>query len=199
MLADVQRASVSAEATDGRPAQQPIAAALVAPALIGRWPHFAPTDMPLSDAELRELQRICAKKHEKARRRARNNQVSYETFDMLAVFAAQQWRCGFCGLCIDPRVRWQPRPERLPKAMKPDAMRYAWELMAAINAVTISPDHVIRLSKGGTHSAENVRATHQLCNAHGRDMAADIDWLWARLPADLNPLVGPLGPHGSAS
>jgi hypothetical protein len=62
-----------------------------------------------------------------------------EYIDRRLVFERDEWTCHICSGKIDPK-------ERLPS------------LMAA------SLDHIIPLSKGGTHTWDNVAASHALCN-----------------------------------
>ena len=80
----------------------------------------------------------------KARYRARKRDAFVEDVIPLEVFERDGWRCGICG-------------ERIPKGARYPDPRSA------------SVDHVIPLSRGGTHEMKNVQATHLLCNALKRD------------------------------
>lgn len=74
-----------------------------------------------------------------ARRRARKLSTTVESINRLEVFERDGWICGICGVAIDPQARW---PES----------QFA------------SVDHVVPLSKGGTHTLENLQAAHLGCN-----------------------------------
>ena len=60
-------------------------------------------------------------------------------FDALEVFERDGWRCGLCGLPIDP------------------ALNYPHSMMATL-------DHIVPVSKGGLHTLENSQAAHARCN-----------------------------------
>lgn len=80
----------------------------------------------------------------KARYRARKRDAFVEDVIPVEVFERDGWRCGICG-------------ERIPKGARYPDPRSA------------SVDHVIPLSRGGTHEMKNAQATHLLCNALKRD------------------------------
>lgn len=80
----------------------------------------------------------------KARYRARKRDAFVEDVIPVEVFERDGWRCGICG-------------ERIPEGARYPDPRSA------------SVDHVIPLSRGGTHEMKNVQATHLLCNALKRD------------------------------
>lgn len=62
-----------------------------------------------------------------------------EYIDPIAVYERDGWQCGVCGEPIEPQLKW-PHP----------------------NSVTL--DHVVAVSKGGLHEAENLQAAHWMCN-----------------------------------
>lgn len=62
-----------------------------------------------------------------------------ETFEYLEVFDRDRWVCGLCHEAIDPVLKW-PEP------------------------LSVSLDHIVPLSKGGSHSLMNVQAAHLVCN-----------------------------------
>lgn len=66
------------------------------------------------------------------------------------VYARDGWVCQLCGEPVDPE-REYPDP------------------MAA------SLDHVVPLSRGGTHESTNLQLAHLGCNARARDMKANLD------------------------
>jgi hypothetical protein len=72
-------------------------------------------------------------------RRARKNETSFEKFDPLEVFERDEWMCGICESPIDSQLKW---PDQL----------------------SVSLDHIVPLSKGGTHTQENCQAAHLGCN-----------------------------------
>lgn len=73
------------------------------------------------------------------RKRARRFGVSYEPINRSRVFARDGWRCGICG-CKTIRTREVPDPR----------------------AATI--DHIVPMSKGGSHTYANVQCAHFECN-----------------------------------
>jgi 5-methylcytosine-specific restriction endonuclease McrA len=62
-----------------------------------------------------------------------------EYVNILEVFEANKWVCQLCGDPVDPNIAW-------PDPMMP------------------SLDHILPLSKGGTHDRSNVQLTHLGCN-----------------------------------
>lgn len=80
-----------------------------------------------------------------ARRRMRMEQAATgETFAPLDVHTRDDWVCQLCQRAIDPEVVW------------PDPM-------------SASVDHIVPLSKGGTHSMINVQSAHLRCNSSKGD------------------------------
>lgn len=72
-------------------------------------------------------------------RRAKRYGVKYENIDPLEIFNRDNWICGICGEKIDKKLNY------------PDNM-------------SATLDHIIPLSKGGTHTKDNVQACHGICN-----------------------------------
>lgn len=77
-------------------------------------------------------------KHLQARR-ARMKGAFVESFHAKEIYERDDWRCGICDTQIDPAAK-------LP------------------NQMSASIDHIIPISKGGTHERANVQAAHLLCN-----------------------------------
>lgn len=63
------------------------------------------------------------------------------------VYKRDKWRCGLCRKMVDPRLR------------HPDPMR-------------VSLDHVIPISKGGSHTYANTQCAHLLCNIQKNNRGA---------------------------
>lgn len=83
-----------------------------------------------------------AKKAAVARREMKKHNNPYgrsEAIDEHAVFCSDLWICGVCGQAVDHRRR---NPDPLCAEM----------------------DHVVPLSKWGTHTRANVQCTHRFCN-----------------------------------
>lgn len=74
------------------------------------------------------------------RYRARRRGAYVEPVDRVVVLERDGWRCGICGKRIPKHAKY-PDPE------------------------SASIDHVVPLSKGGTHEMKNVQAAHLICNA----------------------------------
>ncbi|QOY37053.1 HNH endonuclease [Anaerobacillus isosaccharinicus] len=72
-------------------------------------------------------------------KRAIENGVEYEHIDVLEVFERDKWTCGICGDVVDDSLVY------------PDTM-------------SASLDHIIPLSRGGSHTYENVQCSHLKCN-----------------------------------
>ena len=72
-------------------------------------------------------------------RRAQRVSTEVEQFSPLDIFERDSWTCGICHRPVDPALRW------------PDVG-------------SASLDHVIPLSKGGSHTPGNTRCTHLTCN-----------------------------------
>jgi hypothetical protein len=75
----------------------------------------------------------------KGARRARRREVHVESFRDWEIFERDDWLCGICALPVDPDLRF-PDPE------------------------SVSLDHIVPLSEGGTHVPSNVRCSHLVCN-----------------------------------
>lgn len=73
------------------------------------------------------------------KRRALKRETAVETISPMRVFDRDQWVCGICKEDIDKGLVW------------PDRM-------------SVSVDHVTPLSKGGTHTYDNLQASHYICN-----------------------------------
>jgi len=85
-----------------------------------------------------------------ARRRMRVEQaVEGEPVVPAEVHTRDGWTCRLCGLPIDPEVAW------------PDPM-------------SASVDHVVPLSRGGSHSMINVQSAHLSCNIRKADKIIDL-------------------------
>ncbi len=84
--------------------------------------------------------------------RARKHGAARERFGVTEIYERDQWVCGICGDKVDPDSKW-------PNQMCP------------------SIDHVIPLSMGGSHTRENVRCAHWLCNSLRG--ATDMDFMIA--------------------
>lgn len=76
--------------------------------------------------------------HNRARR-ALKLATQADPIDSADVFERDGWRCGVCGGDVDPLLR-HPDP------------------------LSASLDHVVPLSRGGTHTLDNVRCAHLRCN-----------------------------------
>lgn len=74
-----------------------------------------------------------------ARRRAQKLSTTSEPFTRTEIFERDNWTCALCGKGIDPSLR-HPHP---------------WHS---------NVDHIIPLSRGGTHTRGNVQASHFRCN-----------------------------------
>lgn len=73
------------------------------------------------------------------RRRALKAQTSFGSIDLAEIWELQEGRCGICEAQLDRSLRW-------PDPLSP------------------SIDHIIPLSKGGTHTQDNVSWTCLVCN-----------------------------------
>lgn len=80
-----------------------------------------------------------AKCKSQAKRRAQMMAVQFEEIDPIVVFERDGWVCGICDGPIDKALR---RPDLLSKSI----------------------DHIRPLSKGGSHTYDNVQASHLCCN-----------------------------------
>ena len=75
----------------------------------------------------------------KQRRRSRIRQNKTERFQDIEIFERDSWICQLCFEPIDPSIK------------RPDT-------------ACVSLDHIVPLSKMGSHTRENVQAAHFLCN-----------------------------------
>lgn len=73
------------------------------------------------------------------RRRALKMKTQVENFNDKDIYERDGWVCGICGKKIDKRLKYP-------------------------NKMSVSIDHIIPLSIGGTHEARNVQAAHLDCN-----------------------------------
>lgn len=76
--------------------------------------------------------------------RSRRRIYAKNPIDHLSVFNAYNWVCVLCGEVIDRNVRFP-----------------------SLDAATL--EHLIPLSRGGSHSLENVRPAHARCNFEKAD------------------------------
>lgn len=76
--------------------------------------------------------------YEKRRARKFNN-GPVDDFTNLDVYDRDRWFCGICGMKVDKDLMW------------PDPM-------------SASLDHIVPLSRGGTHTLDNVQLAHLACN-----------------------------------
>jgi 5-methylcytosine-specific restriction endonuclease McrA len=76
----------------------------------------------------------------KAARKAKERGAKADRIDPLKVFARDRWRCHLCGKHSPENLRGS-YDDRAPEL-----------------------DHVIPLSRGGTHTWDNVRLAHRKCN-----------------------------------
>lgn len=74
------------------------------------------------------------------RRRARIRGTKADRFTDLSIFERDGWICGICNDTVDPTLRFP-------------------------HHYSASLDHVIPLSKGGSHTAENCQLAHWVCNS----------------------------------
>jgi 5-methylcytosine-specific restriction endonuclease McrA len=90
--------------------------------------------------QCKQRNEMAAKRVARATRKARMRGAGIERIDPLAVFEAEGWMCYLCGVLTDKNKRGTYDP-------------LAPEL-----------EHVIPLSKGGTHTRDNVRCACRRCN-----------------------------------
>lgn len=93
-----------------------------------------------SEWRLRNIERV--KHRERAaeyKRRARKASTTHESIDREYILKRDHYTCKLCGTRVDRRVKW-PHPK-----------------FATL-------DHIIPLSKGGTHTKDNVQCAHLSCN-----------------------------------
>lgn len=97
----------------------------------------------------------CLRSQSKQRRRALKSAAFVENVSRLQVMERDGWRCQLCGdIILRDKVAPHPKSATL--------------------------DHILPLSKGGTHEPANVQAAHFLCNSLKGD----------RLPGDQLRLIG---------
>ena len=82
------------------------------------------------------------------KRRAARLERESETVSRLEVFQRDEYWCGICDEPIDASAKW------------PDPM-------------SASLDHVVPLNRGGTHTYDNVQASHFACNCRKGDRVGD--------------------------
>lgn len=73
------------------------------------------------------------------KRRARMRDALVEPFDRLDIFDRDDWVCQICSNPVDPDL------------MFPDAL-------------SVSLDHIVPISRGGTHEPSNAQTAHLICN-----------------------------------
>lgn len=98
----------------------------------------------------RDLQRKPRKSGTSDRRRCREFGIKYSELDRWEIFERDNWTCGICKTAVDQSLKY-PHP------------------------LSISLDHIVPLSVGGVHSAENAQCAHLRCNlqkSNGRTAAA---------------------------
>ena len=81
-------------------------------------------------------------------RRSRKFGVEYEYIDIYNIYIRDKWICGICGKKVNKKLKY-------PHPMSP------------------SLDHIIPLSKGGTHTRDNVQLSHLRCNLSKGDRTLD--------------------------
>jgi len=74
-----------------------------------------------------------------AKRRAVLKGVDAERFEYREIFERDNWTCGICSEPVDPDMSW------------PDPM-------------SVSLDHVVPISEGGSHTRDNAQCSHLACN-----------------------------------
>ena len=73
------------------------------------------------------------------RRALSNGAAGAEMIDRISVYERDGWRCGICFEAVDRELSW------------PDPL-------------SASLDHVVPLSRGGSHQLTNVQCAHLVCN-----------------------------------
>jgi predicted nucleic acid-binding Zn ribbon protein len=86
---------------------------------------------------------------ERHKRRANLNKVKYENINPIKVYESHNWICGICGKKINPKLKC-PHPK------------------------SASIDHIVPISKGGTHTYDNVQPAHFICNSFKGDSIENI-------------------------
>lgn len=95
-----------------------------------------------------EAKRLADRRESKHRRRARKRSAFVAPVWRLTIYERDHWRCGICGRAVR-------RDAVVPHPLAPTL------------------DHIVPLSKGGTHEPANVRTAHFLCNATRGDRGTD--------------------------
>lgn len=78
--------------------------------------------------------------HGSARHRAKYFGVEYENFNTIKIFDIDGWRCRICGRKLNPEDRGTTK-------------KYAPEI-----------DHIVPLSRGGSHTPDNIQSACRRCN-----------------------------------
>jgi len=91
---------------------------------------------------------FCRNQAGHSRRIARKRAAEYETFSALKIFERDNWICGICCKAVDTSKKY------------PDIY-------------SASLDHIIPLSKGGSHTEANVQCSHFICNSLKADSTQD--------------------------
>jgi 5-methylcytosine-specific restriction endonuclease McrA len=104
-----------------------------------------------------------------ARRRARLRGCSMiESFKNIEVYNRDGWVCGICKGFIDSALK-SPHPD------------------------SASIDHIVPLSRGGTHTMDNVRAAHRGCNSRKKDRIPGEQYetvtTWRKITSTANSLA----------
>lgn len=99
------------------------------------------------DSAVGYCQRACQKRVAARRRRAYLRGAGYKTLTYLSVAERDEWRCQLCGEPVD-------RTANAPQPMAPTL------------------DHIVPLSRGGSHTLENCQVAHFICNSRKSDGAA---------------------------
>ena len=124
-----------------------VARKMYKPKVIGSKPcENCGEDFPFNKKKNRHCSTDCAQqtvnkrnwKHLQARR-ARLKDAFVESFHSIEIYERDNWLCGICGTQIDPAAKL------------PDQM-------------SASVDHIIPISRGGTHERANAQAAHLFCN-----------------------------------
>ena len=74
-------------------------------------------------------------------KRARRKNAIIEKFPAMEIFERDKWVCQFCGKKVSKKIKW-------PDPLSP------------------SLDHIIPISKGGSHERKNTQLAHLGCNMH---------------------------------
>lgn len=89
-----------------------------------------------------------ARKANYHKRRAQKRGTQAEDIRPIDIYERDGWLCGLCSTTVDPGRAW---PDRMSPSL----------------------DHILPLSKGGTHTHENVQLAHLTCNvSKGNRIAA---------------------------